>query len=71
MYLEALALSVHTLSHPIIHFHFLRLNRWLRESKSKTTVIAFLIMNAKTTNYNVDALRGHAVNKLLACVIGP
>jgi glycogen(starch) synthase len=43
----------------------LRLNQQLKEAKSTTTVVAFIILNAKTSNYNVDALRGHAVSKLL------
>ncbi len=41
----------------------------LKEAKSSITVIAFIILNAKTSNYNVDALRGQAVNKLLTCVL--
>jgi glycogen(starch) synthase len=28
-------------------------------------VVAFIIMPAKTSNYNVDSLRGQATNKLL------
>ena len=43
----------------------------LRDAKSTITVIAFIILNAKTSNYNVDALRGQAVNKLLTYVLVP
>ena len=37
----------------------------LQESKSETTVVAFIIMPAKTSNFNVEALRGQAVAKRL------
>jgi len=30
-----------------------------------TTVVAFLIFPAKTNNFNVESLRGHAVTKQL------
>ena len=47
MYLESLA----------------RLNHMLKEAGSDTTVVAFLIMPAKTENYNVESLQGQAVTK--------
>jgi glycogen(starch) synthase len=40
----------------------------LQEAKSETTVVAFVIMPAKTSNFNVEALRGQAVAKRLTCV---
>lgn len=42
-----------------------RLNHMLQSSGSDKTVVAFIITNAKTTNYTVDSLRGQATNKLL------
>eukprot|EP00127_Corallochytrium_limacisporum_P006868 Clim_evm83s236 gene=Clim_evmTU83s236 len=41
------------------------LNRLLKEKKSDTTVVAFVIMPAKTNNFNFEALRGQAVTKQL------
>lgn len=49
MYIEALA----------------RLNYRLKVSGSKTTVVAFIIMPAKTKSFTVEALRGQAVVKSL------
>eukprot|EP00039_Didymoeca_costata_P008355 m.110877 g.110877 ORF g.110877 m.110877 type:complete len:663 (+) comp14050_c0_seq1:54-2042(+) len=40
-----------------------RLNRWLIDSGSKKTVVAFIIMPAKNESYNVASLRGQAVTK--------
>ncbi|CAH1396809.1 unnamed protein product [Nezara viridula] len=42
-----------------------RLNHYLKESHSEVTVVAFLIFPAKTNNFNVETLRGHAVTKSL------
>ncbi|KAK9508059.1 hypothetical protein O3M35_007805 [Rhynocoris fuscipes] len=42
-----------------------RLNHYLKESHSQVTVVAFLIFPAKTNNFNVESLRGHAVTKSL------
>lgn len=42
-----------------------RLNAFLKHEKPDTTVVAFLIFPAKTNNFNVDSLRGHAVVKQL------
>ncbi|BES87990.1 Glycogen synthase [Nesidiocoris tenuis] len=42
-----------------------RLNHYLKESHSQTTVVAFMIFPAKTNNFNVESLRGHAVTKSL------
>lgn len=42
-----------------------RLNAMLKAEKPDTTVVAFLIFPAKTNNFNVDSLRGHAVVKQL------
>ncbi|GFG38528.1 hypothetical protein Cfor_01198 [Coptotermes formosanus] len=42
-----------------------RLNHYLKSSHSDTTVVAFLIFPARTNNFNVESLRGHAVTKSL------
>ncbi|KAI8433442.1 hypothetical protein MSG28_015478 [Choristoneura fumiferana] len=42
-----------------------RLNHYLKSSGSDVTVVAFLIFPAKTNNFNVESLRGHAVTKAL------
>lgn len=42
-----------------------RLNYRLQQSGSKTTVVAFIIMPAKTNSYNVEVLKGQAVTKQL------
>ncbi|KAI9302956.1 glycogen synthase [Cunninghamella echinulata] len=42
-----------------------RLNDRLKAAKSKTTVVAFIIMPAATHSYNVEALKGQAVTKQL------
>lgn len=42
-----------------------RLNHFLKAAGSDTTVVAFLIFPAKTNNFNVESLRGHAVTKQL------
>ncbi|KAJ3381936.1 glycogen synthase isoform 1 [Entophlyctis sp. JEL0112] len=42
-----------------------RLNARLKHSNSKTTVVAFIIMPAKTHSYTVEALKGQAVIKQL------
>lgn len=43
-----------------------RLNHMLKEAKSSTTVVAFLIFPAQNTNnFNVDSLRGQAIAKQL------
>jgi glycogen(starch) synthase len=49
MYLESLA----------------RLNHRLKETNSNTTVVAFIIMPAKTHSFTVETLKGHAVVKQL------
>ncbi|KAH0560730.1 hypothetical protein KQX54_007705 [Cotesia glomerata] len=42
-----------------------RLNYYLKTSKPDITVVAFLIFPARTNNFNVESLRGHAVTKSL------
>ncbi|XP_028034904.1 glycogen [starch] synthase isoform X1 [Bombyx mandarina] len=42
-----------------------RLNHYLKSSGSEVTVVAFLIFPAKTNNFNVESLRGHALTKSL------
>lgn len=42
-----------------------RLNHYLKSTHPDTTVVAFLIFPAKTNNFNVESLRGHAVTKSL------
>ncbi|XP_054259800.1 glycogen [starch] synthase-like [Macrosteles quadrilineatus] len=42
-----------------------RLNHYLKSSHPDVTVVAFLIFPAKTNNFNVESLRGHAVTKSL------
>lgn len=42
-----------------------RLNHYLKSSHPDITVVAFLIFPAKTNNFNVESLRGHAVTKSL------
>ncbi|CED83554.1 glycogen synthase [Phaffia rhodozyma] len=42
-----------------------RLNHMLKESGSKTTVVAFIIMPAATQSYTIEALKGQAVTKQL------
>lgn len=42
-----------------------RLNHYLKSTNSDTTVVAFMIFPAKTANFNVESLRGHAVTKSL------
>jgi len=42
-----------------------RLNHLLKEFLPDVTVVAFLIFPAKTNNFNVESLRGHAVVKQL------
>lgn len=42
-----------------------RLNHYLKSSLPDVTVVAFLIFPAKTNNFNVESLRGHAVTKQL------
>lgn len=42
-----------------------RLNHLLKSQAPDTTVVAFLIFPAKTNNFNVESLRGHAVTKQL------
>lgn len=39
-----------------------RLNHYLKTSRSDLTVVAFLIFPARTNNFNVESLRGHAVS---------
>uniref|UniRef100_A0ABD2W1M5 Glycogen [starch] synthase n=1 Tax=Trichogramma kaykai TaxID=54128 RepID=A0ABD2W1M5_9HYME len=46
-----------------------RLNHYLKSSKLDVTVVAFLIFPAKTNNFNVESLRGHAVVKSLRSTI--
>lgn len=41
------------------------LNYRLQQSGSKLTVVAFIIMPAKTNSYNVEVLKGQAVTKQL------
>ena len=38
---------------------------FFQSSNPDTTVVAFLIFPAKTNNFNVESLRGHAVTKSL------
>ncbi|XP_075218936.1 glycogen [starch] synthase isoform X2 [Lycorma delicatula] len=42
-----------------------RLNHYLKSSLQQVTVVAFLIFPARTNNFNVESLRGHAVTKSL------
>ncbi|XP_066257630.1 glycogen [starch] synthase [Euwallacea similis] len=42
-----------------------RLNHYLKTSHPDITVVAFMIFPAKTNNFNVESLRGHAVTKSL------
>ncbi|KAK9884179.1 hypothetical protein WA026_005134 [Henosepilachna vigintioctopunctata] len=42
-----------------------RLNHYLKSTHPDVTVVAFLIFPAKTANFNVESLRGHAVTKSL------
>lgn len=42
-----------------------RLNHFLKSARPDVTVVAFLIFPAKTNNFNVESLRGHAVTKTL------
>ncbi|GLH08369.1 Glycogen [starch] synthase [Gryllus bimaculatus] len=42
-----------------------RLNHFLKSAMPDVTVVAFLIFPAKTNNFNVESLRGHAVTKSL------
>ncbi|KAJ8681842.1 hypothetical protein QAD02_017634 [Eretmocerus hayati] len=42
-----------------------RLNHYIKVSKLEITVVAFMIFPAKTNNFNVESLRGHAVTKSL------
>ncbi|XP_065220843.1 glycogen [starch] synthase [Planococcus citri] len=42
-----------------------RLNHYLKAAGSDITVVAILIFPAKTNNFNVESLRGHAVTKSL------
>ncbi|KAJ8984146.1 hypothetical protein NQ317_017797, partial [Molorchus minor] len=42
-----------------------RLNHYLNTAHPELTVVAFLIFPAKTNNFNVESLRGHAVTKSL------
>ncbi|XP_029341216.1 glycogen [starch] synthase [Acyrthosiphon pisum] len=42
-----------------------RLNHYLKNANSDMTVVAFLIFPARTDNFNVESLRGHAVTKSL------
>ncbi len=46
-----------------------RLNQHLKRENSKTTVIAFIIMPARTANLTVEALKGQAVTKQLGDVV--
>lgn len=39
--------------------------KYFQESLPDVTVVAFLIFPAKTNNFNVESLRGHAVTKQL------
>jgi len=42
-----------------------RLNHYLKTSKPNLTVVAFLIFPARTNNFNVESLRGHAVSHFI------
>lgn len=46
-----------------------RLNHYLKTSRPDITVVAFLIFPARTNNFNVESLRGHAVSKTYYIVI--
>lgn len=39
-----------------------RLNHYLKTSRPDVTIVAFLIFPARTNNFNVESLRGHAVS---------
>ncbi|KAJ8953719.1 hypothetical protein NQ314_007329 [Rhamnusium bicolor] len=42
-----------------------RLNHYLKSTHPDVTVVAFMIFPARTNNFNVESLRGHAVTKSL------
>lgn len=42
-----------------------RLNHYLKTSRPDMTVVAFLIFPARTNNFNVESLRGHAVSRTM------
>lgn len=42
-----------------------RLNHYMKQAGSQTTVVAFLIFPARTNNFNVESLRGQAIAKQL------
>ncbi|KAI8086167.1 glycogen synthase [Halteromyces radiatus] len=46
-----------------------RLNDRLKAAKSKTTVVAFIIMPTETHSFNVEALKGQAVTKQLRATV--
>ncbi|KAI8062436.1 glycogen synthase [Gongronella butleri] len=46
-----------------------RLNERLKAAKSKTTVVAFLILPGSTHSFNVEALKGQAVTKQLRATV--
>ncbi|ORX56312.1 glycogen synthase [Hesseltinella vesiculosa] len=46
-----------------------RLNNRLKAAKSKTTVVAFIIMPTVTRSFNVEALKGQAVTKQLDATV--
>lgn len=46
-----------------------RLNHWLQACGTDMTVVAFIVMNAQTTSFAVDALEGQAIQRQLeVCV---
>ena len=46
-----------------------RLNHQMKQSNSKQTVVAFIIMPAKTSSYSVEALKGQAVTRALEATV--
>lgn len=53
------------MTHSLSLFSNPGLNDRLKAAKSKTTVVAFIIMPAATHSFNVEALKGQAVTKQL------
>lgn len=47
-----------------------RLNHYLKNSRPDMTIVAFLIFPARTNNFNVESLRGHAVSRFPSYIKG-
>jgi glycogen(starch) synthase len=46
------------------------LNELLKQQNSKLTVVAFIIMPAKTNNFNVESLKGHSFIRDMRKTVG-